>query len=84
MEEVILYCAHLRNSLLYNRQNSLSQKAYLGDWISEIDSYNFEESINVWYRQLFDHICELMPDFYVKTIIVYEDKLGKVKRIEYM
>ena len=84
VNEIILYCAHLHNSLLYNRQNSLSQKNYLGDWISKIGNYNFEESINDWYKQLFDYINEHLPEYYVKTLVIYENTLGIVKKIEYL
>lgn len=79
----VSYYAHLYNSLLHNKHNSLVQKAQLGEWISNIEGYDYETSIELWYSQLFDIIESMLPEFYVKTLIVYENDLGTVKSISY-
>ena len=84
MWEQVLYYAHLYNSLLHNKCNSLMQKKQLGEWISNIEGYNYEISIERWYSQLVDMIRSMMPDFYVKTLIVYEDDSGMVLSISYV
>ena len=68
----VSYYAHLYNSLLHNKHNSLVQKAQLGEWISNIEGYDYETIIE-----------SMLPEFYVKTLIVYENDLGTVKSISY-
>ena len=79
----VSYYAHLYNSLLHNKRNSLEQKRQLGEWISHIDGYDYETSVEQWYSQIFDIIESMPPEFYVKTLIVYENNLGTVKSISY-
>ena len=79
----ISYYAHLYNSLLYNKQNSLAQKVKLGEWIENIESYDYEKSIELWYSRVFDIIGSMLPEFYVKKLIVYEDNSGAVSSVLY-
>ena len=83
MRDEISYYAHLYNSLIYNKNNSLDQKSNLGEWINKIDGYDYEESIERWYSQLFEKIGERPPEFYVETLIVYESEEGNVTSICY-
>ena len=80
----VSYYAHLYNSLLHNKHNSLEQKKQLGEWINNIESYDYKTSIELWYSQIFDIIESMMPEFYVKTLIVHENYLGTVKSISYI
>ena len=79
----ILYYAHLYNSLTHNKHNSLVQKKQLGEWINDIEGYDYETSIELWYFQILDIIKSMLPEFYVKILIVYENDLGTVKSISY-
>lgn len=84
MCEQVSYYAQLYNSLLHNKQNSLMQKKQLGDWISNVEGYNYEMSVELWYAQIINIIEKKMPEFYVKSLVVYEDDLGLVNSISYV
>lgn len=60
------------------------QKKQLGEWISNIEGYDYETSIELWYFQIFNIIENMLPEFYVKTLIVYENNLDTVKSISYV
>ena len=36
-----------------------------------------------WFSELESVITQTLPDYYVKSVMIYEDMCGKVTRIEY-
>lgn len=71
------YLIHLLSSISYHRRNTLDQKGK-----SDIETPEYDDSVNLWFEALVDLISETPPEYYVAAINVYESN-QHIEKIEY-
>ena len=71
------YLKHLQSSMVNHKQNCLNQMGK-----SDIEPPNYREIIERWYSDLNIQIRAHQPDWYVRSINVFE-QAGKIVDIEY-
>ena len=76
-EQYNSYLIHLLSSISYHKKNTLDQKGK-----SDIETFEYDDSVNLWFGTLIDLINEYPPEYYVAAINVYELNQN-IEKIEY-
>ena len=72
------YLNYLFELLEKNKQNVLRQEGK-----SDIENPSYVEQVEIWYGQIKEYISENHPQYYVKSIDVFQDSQQIIKEINY-
>lgn len=73
------YYEHLVNMLKDHIANELRQKGK-----SDIEPVDYVESVEKWYKQIFDFVEKNQPSDFVRSINVFQDSKQTIKKVEYV
>ena len=72
------YINQIYTSLAEHKANALRQYGK-----SDLDSLDYKENAEEWYSQIIDLVNNNPPEYYVKSINIYQDSSQHVERISY-
>ena len=73
------YMQHLLLSIKKSREVIELQKGK-----SDIEPPDYAEKVGKWFEDLINIVCEKEPEYFVKSVNIYENGLFDIEHIEYI